>query len=97
VNKLLADYNAALKAIFDHCGVPENLHGDGVVIIHDRWGMNFHGNLRILTTEGADTYGDTTVLYRGKTITLVNVDTAGDEWHPEHAWYVLDNALEIET
>ena len=94
MNQLLADYNAARKAIFDHCGETE--HADVFPLRFpklEHWSIDsthsvlLHGPDQELAIEGGASY-----VRRGETITLVPHDETGE---CGYVWLVLDNALEI--
>src|SRR5512145_901013 len=40
MNQLLANYDAARKAIFDHCGVPDDERGYPIEVMDARWSID---------------------------------------------------------
>lgn len=96
MSQLLANYDAARKAIFDHCGVPENERGGYIEIELNSWSINKLGKLVIIEADRELVFHELPLtIFRGTGFALAYVDVAGDEWHPERVWLALDNAMEV--
>lgn len=105
MNKLLSDYEAARKAIFDHCGVPDkewwhNVDVDScpgvewildkqTVEVRHRGPGKFGYHYRV---EQTDDFG--LMCFRGQDVTVILVDTDQSD-DPIYAWLALDNAMEV--
>lgn len=107
MNQLLANYDAARKAIFDHCGVPESQRYDGVytdgrpwfiegnrtLVIPDIEKGNGYCHVRESIVPDHDIYGKS--IYVGQSVTMCLIDQSFSDESPDEYWLDLDNAMEV--
>lgn len=105
MNKLLADYEAARTAIFDHCGVPDIRRNLRIATEFGSWIIDKTRTLVILDTEKGNGYWfwrrkvetDSSMygqsVHKGDSVTLCLIDWGDD--YPDYEWLALDNAMEV--